>query len=168
MGAVCGGCFGGVGIEGFVLAAAVAALPPSPGAGLVAAKRLRNQNCKTFDILEHEGDGAALVNSWGGIDAVILLDAVQSGAEAGTLHRWDASSQPLPAHTFPGSSHAFSLSQAIELARALRQLPRRVIVYGIEGQSYESGSELSAKLEGAISRLVDRVLADVQQSERGD
>lgn len=136
------------------------------GAGPVAAQRLRSKKSKSFRVLVHNGDGAELMDSWKGVDTVILLDAVQSGAEAGTLYRWDASSQPLPAHPFRGSTHAFSLPQAIELARALHQLPRRVIVYGVEGRSYVSGTVLSPKLEGALARLIERVLEEVQRSER--
>lgn len=138
------------------------------GVGLVAARKLKNQRLCVFRVLEHHGEGADLMDSWEGVDTLILLDAVQSGAEAGSLHRWDASHQPLPAQAFLGSSHAFSLPQAIELARTLRKLPRRVIVYGVEGVSFESGTELSSEIEGAVERLIDRVLEEIRQPGAGD
>ena len=59
------------------------------------------------------------MESWKGWDAVVVVDAVRSGAEPGTVCRFDAISQPLPSKIRHGSTHAFSLGEAIELGRAL-------------------------------------------------
>ena len=137
------------------------------GVGLVAAQRLRDQASKSFRVLEHNGEGADLMECWEAADAVILLDAVQSGAKPGTLHRWNASRRPLPARTFRGSSHAFSLVAAVELARVLRPLPQHLIVYGVEGRDFRAGMGLSYEAEEAVSELVARVLKEVRQVSRG-
>jgi len=113
------------------------------GAGLVVASRLRDQSSSSLRILEHNGEGTDLMNCWEGADAVILLDAVHSDAKPGTLHRWDAGLRPLPTRAFRGSSHAFSLAEAIEMARVLRRLPQRLIVYGVEGRDFKAGTGLS-------------------------
>jgi hydrogenase maturation protease len=131
------------------------------GVGLVAARRLANQRSRCFRVLEHSGEGADLMNCWEGADAVILLDAVLSGSKPGTIHRWNASRRPLPARTFRGSSHAFSLVAAVELARVLRRLPQRLIVYGVEGRDFRAGRELCPETEEAVSDLVQRVLGEV-------
>lgn len=96
-------------------------------------------------------DGAALIEAFEGADAVVVLDAMRSGRPPGTLERFDASSAPLPARRLrPASSHAFGVAEAIELARALGRLPRRLVVIGIEGESFEAGAEPSASAaEGA-------------------
>jgi hydrogenase maturation protease len=132
------------------------------GAGLVAARRLTKQRSRSFRVLEHSGEGADLMNCWEGADAVILLDAVLSGSKPGTIHRWNAR-RPLPAGTFRGSSHAFSLVAAVELARVLRRLPQLLIVYGVEGRDFRAGTGLSSETEEAISDLVPRVLKEVGQ-----
>jgi hydrogenase maturation protease len=137
------------------------------GVGFVAARRLTNQRSRSFRVLEHSGEGADLMNCWEGAEAVILLDAVLSGSKPGTLHRWNASRRPLPARTFRGSSHAFSLVAAVELARVLRRLPQRLIVYGIEGRDFRAGTGLSPETEEAISDLVHRVLKEVGQISCG-
>jgi hydrogenase maturation protease len=137
------------------------------GVGLVAARRLKNQRSRrSFRVLEHSGEGADLMDCWEGADAVILIDAVRSGAKPGTLHRWNAGRRPLPARTFRGSSHAFSLVAAVELARVLRRLPAHLIVYGVEGQDFRAGTELSSETEEAVSDLVQRVLREVGQISR--
>jgi hydrogenase maturation protease len=133
------------------------------GVGLVAARRLANQRSRSFRVLEHNGEGADLMDCWEGADAVILLDAVVSGSKPGMLHRWNASRRPLPARTFRGSSHAFSLVAAVELARVLRRLPQRLIVYGVEGRDFRAGTELSPETGEAVNDLVRRVLKEVRQ-----
>jgi hydrogenase maturation protease len=133
------------------------------GAGLVAARRLKEQSSSSFRVLEHNGEGADLMESWEGADAVFLLDAVRSGAPPGTVHRWDAGLRHLPAAAFHGSTHAFSLAEAIEMARVLGRLPQHVVVYGIEGRNFKAGTRLSSEVQGGVSRLVRRVLLEVQQ-----
>ncbi len=133
------------------------------GVGLLAVRRLKEQSSNSFGTLEHNGEGADLMNCWEGADAVIVLDAVRSSAKPGTLHRWDAGLRPLPAMAFRGSSHAFSLAEAIEMARVLGRLPQRLIVYGVEGREFSAGTRPSPEVQAAVSYLVERVLQEVQQ-----
>src|SRR5574341_563487 len=97
------------------------------GVGRMVARELRQRSPRTIAILETTGEGAALLESWKGADTVILIDAVASGAYPGTIQRLDARAQPLPAGLLHTSTHAFGVAQAIELARALDQLPPRVL-----------------------------------------
>ena len=41
----------------------------------------------------------------------------------------------IPAHRFRSYTHTTGISETVELARALDQLPRRLIVFGIEGKT---------------------------------
>jgi hydrogenase maturation protease len=132
--------------------------------GLVVARRLKEAAPEHVRVLEESGEAAALMDSWKGADAVILIDAVRSGAKPGTLHRLDAHKQSIPTRFFHYSTHAFGAAEAIELARALSQLPPRVIVYGIEGKTFEAGLGLSPEVEKAAQEVVERALGDL----RGD
>ena len=98
---------------------------------------------------------------WNRWDAVVVVDAVRSGAEPGTVYRCDAISQPLPGKIRQGSTHAFSLGEAIELGRALNQLPPHLVVYAIEGQNFEAGDRLSSQVEGVISAVADHILREI-------
>jgi hydrogenase maturation protease len=90
----------------------------------------------------------------------VLVDAVQSGAQPGTVHRVDASERPLPQELRGSTStHALGLGEAIELARALERLPRLVLVYGVEGARFDAGAELSAEVRVAVERVVDELAA---------
>lgn len=125
-------------------------------AGLVAARRLH--------ALELEGDPATLIETWKDHDQVILVDAVASGAPPGTIHRFEAGETPLPSNLFRTSTHAFGVADAIELARALHRLPRRLVVYGIEGKNFAAGEDLSPEVFGAVDRLVERIEKDAEHA----
>ncbi|HEV2494860.1 MAG TPA: hydrogenase maturation protease [Terriglobia bacterium] len=128
-------------------------------AGLIVARRLRGRT--SCAVWEHSGETVALMEYWKGADMVIIADAVQSGGAPGTIHRFDATMGRLPGRFFRTSTHAVNLVEAVELARALTQLPRRLIVYGIEGQNFEAGIGLSVDVESAIQEVVERILGEI-------
>ena len=112
-------------------------------------------------ILEESGEGLALIEAWRGADLVILIDAVHSGAGPGTIYRIDAHEKEIPRSFFHYSTHAFSVAEAVELARALSQMPRRLVFYGIEGKNFESGIGLSPEIVTAAQKTADRVRAEL-------
>jgi hydrogenase maturation protease len=132
------------------------------GLGRVVARRLRNLALPEVTVREESGEGAALMDAWKDAGAVILVDAVQSGAAPGTIHRLDATVTPVPSRFFHYSTHAFSVAEAVELARALKQLPPRIILYGIEGRDFTSGEELSPEVAAAVDELLARVREEIQ------
>lgn len=111
----------------------------------------------TGGIAMESPDAAEIMAAWEGATELVVVDAVQSGAAAGHIHRIDASHRPLPADLFTSNSHHFGLAQAIELGRALGRLPASVMVYGIEGQSFEYGEEISDEVRVAIDVLTKEV-----------
>jgi hydrogenase maturation protease len=129
--------------------------------GAIVARRLREKIGAGVTVREESGEGTALLESWKGVDAVILIDATQSGATPGTLQRFDVSVQSLPATFFRHSTHAFSIAETVELARTLGQLPSRLVVYGIEGKTFLPGVGLSGEVEGAIEEAVQRVRQEI-------
>ena len=130
-------------------------------AGLEVARALQNSPLEGVDVLAREGEPTELIDVWAGAEAVWLVDAVSSGATPGTVHRLDASSEPLPAVLFRVSSHLVGLAEAVELARALDRLPPRVVVYGIEGARFEAGEGLTPEVEVAVDLVVARLRAEV-------
>ena len=132
--------------------------------GLRVAQHLKKQTLDHVNILEESGDGVALMESWKDADTVILIDAVYSGDNPGTIHRFNACTQPIPIKFFHYSTHAFGVAEAIELARVLNQLPPHLIVYGIEGKCFDAGVELSFEVEKAAQEIVIRVQQDIQNS----
>lgn len=136
------------------------------GAGLLVARLLRDGEGSTLGpmhICEARGGNMALIEAWAGAGAVFLIDAVLSGAEPGTIHRIELGSEPLPATLFRDSTHAFGVVEAVELARVLGRLPARLVIYGIEGRSFDHGTELSPEVAAATreaAAMIQRELAE--------
>jgi hydrogenase maturation protease len=133
-------------------------------AGLEVARLLAGLD--GVQVLEREGEPTSLIDSWQGAEAVWLADAVSSGAEPGTVHRHDASAEPLPARLYDTSTHHVGLAEAVELARALGRLPERVVVYGIEGSSFATGETLSPEVAAAAARVADAIREEVAACTR--
>ena len=131
------------------------------GVGIIVARRLREQISSRVSIVEEDCDAISLLNLWKGTSSVILIDSVQSGAAPGTLHRFDLCSQRLPIKSLKSSSHCFNLAEAVELACILRQLPERLILYGIESESTATGTQLSPSVEKSIALATTRVLDEL-------
>lgn len=123
-------------------------------AGLVAGERLRGRVPSTVRVVECEQEPTRLLDAWAGADVALVVDACSSGAPAGTVHRFDASDGPLPARVFRSSTHAFGVGDAIEMARALGRLPKRVLVYGVEGADFTAGAELTPAVDSALDDVV--------------
>jgi len=131
-------------------------------AGLAVARWLKARNPAGIRVIELSGEGAALLEAWKNAPAVIVLDAAHSGAVPGTVHRFDARAGPLPSRIFRCSTHAFSLVEAIELARALHKLPPQLTVYGIEGKNFAAGEKMSAEVEQGAAAVARRVIAETR------
>jgi len=129
--------------------------------GLCVAQHLKGQAFDCVNVIEESGDGATLMESWENANTVILVDAVYSGGNFGTIYRFDAHKQAIPSRFFHYSTHAFGVAEAIELARALKQLPQNLIVYGIEGKCFKAGVGLSWEVEKAVEEVMKRVQQDI-------
>jgi hydrogenase maturation protease len=124
-------------------------------AGLEVARRLRKE--PEIAVKVHAGEPIDLLELWSDADAVVLVDTVRSGEVTGTIHRFDATSNPVPLPLRGSSSHTINVAEAIELARTLGSLPQQVIVYGVEGARFALAGELSDEVARAIDPLTDAV-----------
>lgn len=129
-------------------------------AGLQVARRLAARGCEA--VHEASGETASLMELWQGADGVLLADAAQSGAAAGAVTRLDASSVALPSAFLHCSTHAFGVAEAVELSRSLGSLPPRVIVFGIEGVSFEHGAPLSPEVDEGVATAAAMIEAELK------
>lgn len=134
--------------------------------GLHVARALKSEAVGDVCVLEASGAGTELIETFRDADSVIVIDAVQSGRAPGALHRFLAHDTPLSVREFSCSTHGFGVAQAIEVARALNQLPRRCVVYGVEGACFEMRSTMSHDVEQAVSACVSLVRQDLQWLQR--
>ena len=133
------------------------------GAGLAVAHALRATLPPEIEVIEESGEGTSLMDAWRGASRVILIDAVHSGAVPGTIHHFDASTSTVPTALFPCSTHAFGVADAIEMARALRELPEQLMIYGIEGGNFDEIDGLSRDVQHAVAAVVRQILQGLHQ-----
>lgn len=137
-------------------------------AGLEVAARLRDRVPEDTEVVSIEGDPTPLLDVLAGAELVLVADAVNAEALPGFVYRFDATDRPIPGTVFGSSTHAFGLSDTIELARALGKLNARVLVYGITGSEFSAGADLSPAVEAEVETAVEQMLADLALPGRGD
>jgi len=94
-----------------------------------------------------------------------VVDAVCTGAPAGTLHHVDVRDGPLPRDLRLASTHAVGVADALELGRALGRGPRRVVVLGIEGAAFVMGAEMTPAVTESLDALVAAALDELEVEE---
>lgn len=132
------------------------------GAGIAVARALKDRVGPGVRVVELGLDAFGLIDLLRAAPSVIVIDAAQSGATPGTIHRYDARTAPLPAGVFrSASTHDLGITNAIELGRALNLLPEEIVVFGIEGQHFTRRARLSPAVEAAVSQAAERVAGEV-------
>lgn len=134
-------------------------------AALYLADRLRSFSPRLVEIVTLEGEPTALLEIFDSSQLVILVDAVATDGVPGLIRRFDATDQPVPGSVFGASTHAFGLSETIELARALGKLHGTVLVYGINGQNFSAGEGLSPQVASAMQTLAVEILNDLNDRD---
>lgn len=135
-------------------------------AGLAVVRQLKKYDIPGVRLLESDGDPAKLLELWKGVSSVILVDAVASGATPGTIHWLDVDHESVPSQLFQVSSHGLGVAQAIELARALKQLPAFVKLFGIEGRNFEEGEGISKEVAEsipAVASCIQKIVEDFKK-----
>jgi len=134
------------------------------GVGLLVARKIQEAQIPGIIIREQSGEGAALIEAWKGYEKVLLVDAVSSGAEPGTIRRIDATAQKVPTKFFHYSTHAFSVAEAVELARTLNEIPKNLVIYGIEGENFTSGNIITPALQKAALKLSQQIISEIKMN----
>ena len=127
------------------------------GAGPAVVETLDGVAGGALRAVTASGEGAGLIELMRGEDEVLLFDAVSSAEPPGTIHRFDAAHEPIPRGLFAYSSHAFSVAEAIELARVLGELPPRLVLYGIVGADFSAGEGLTTPVASAVEAVAREV-----------
>ena len=124
-------------------------------AGALVARRLRELG---VEAETRTGEAFELLEAWSGAGQVTVVDAVETGAPAGTVWLWDGWQASFPLRSLT-STHGLGLAEAFTLARVLGRLPGRLRVYGIEGRRFEPGTEASPEVKLAVEKVARQLAA---------
>lgn len=135
--------------------------------GAIVAQKLAGRLPADVVLLVRSGDVLSLIEDWAGFDALVCVDAAAPMGAPGVIHRIDLTTDELPlsASSF-ASSHAFSLVDAVRLARALKCAPRDIVVYAVEGCCFDRGAPVTEAVAAATDETARRVVAEVARFRR--
>jgi hydrogenase maturation protease len=136
------------------------------GAGLVVARELRARAIPQAVVVDVRSESTNLIEIWQEVCAAVVVDAVRSDAPPGTVFRYDAINEPIPAKLFHNCTHTFSIAQTVELARALYRLPPNLIVFAIESKNFEMGVGLSPEVHRCVPSVVEQVVSEIARLAR--
>ena len=111
-----------------------------------------------------DAEPVALVELLATYDEVVVVDATVPGVDPGSLHVQVVGVTPMPRDTAPVGSHGLGVPEAVELARALGRLPRRLTLLGVEAVTLEPGAPLSDPVAARLDDAVAAVLRALRPS----
>jgi hydrogenase maturation protease len=138
------------------------------GAGPAVAEEVA-RTCTGVDRMGPIAEPLDLLGLWDGADLAVVIDAVQSGADPGSIELIElvepdgAAGRPLEPRGAT-SSHGIGLAGVLRLSRAVGSAPGRVVVVGIEGGDFGQGMGLSPAVERAVphaARHVKELIGEV-------
>ncbi len=114
-------------------------------------------------VLVRQGDMLSLIDDWAGFDGLVCVDAAAPRGFPGRILRIDLNSSEPPKGIAPTSSHALGLAETVALARTLKLAPPEIIVYAVEGASFDHGAPMTPAVAAAARAVADRVVAEIER-----
>lgn len=124
------------------------------GVGVELVKRLRERNLNPLVHLEDGGTlGMTLLPLLEDADTVILLDAVRTGAPAGTVVM--RGKEELPRHfSHVISPHEIGMKEVLGAAQLCGTLPRSITLVGVEARHTEFCRPMSEEVTDAMPQAI--------------
>jgi len=134
-------------------------------AGLEAVRQWREKfpetaNRPEVQIEASELPGLALIDALKDVDAAILVDAVQSSAKSGTVHR--LSEEDLASFTSDSkSAHGWGVAETLQMRSQLTDEKINIRIIGIETAQVELGARLSQVVEDAMPIICEAIEEEI-------
>ena len=125
---------------------------------------IRDEN---IDVKDASLPGLNLLELIIGYDKAIIIDAIMTeDGEAGEIYRLEPENFVKTVHP-TSSAHDVNLATAIEIGKKslAEQMPAEIVVFAVEIREVtEFTEEMTAKVKGAIPRVVSLVLEELSQA----
>jgi len=131
------------------------------GAGVKAVEELQNRyDCSdAVEIVDGGTSGSELLSYFDDRSHILIIDAVKTGNQPGTIVRVD---DPPAFFQKKISPHQIGLADVLGLAAITDNLPRNITLFGIEPKQLSTGLDLSPEVARNLSRLVDMVVEELK------
>ena len=140
------------------------------GVGVHIVRWLAGQAPMTgVKVLDGGTIGASLLVELEGVEALLVVDAVESGQEAGQVTVFQgAEMDRLLARPRAGSVHEAGLAELLDMARLLGCLPARRALLGIQPRTITWGHTLSPPVARSLPEAGCRARALLEEWRRED
>ena len=135
--------------------------------GMLAIERLKVDLQLPAGVRLIEGGtlGLDLLHPLHGITHLLAIDAIDAGAEPGTVLRFAGEAiADLPASK---SVHLLGFSDLIGAMRLTGDAPEEIVVLGVQPSRIEWGTQLTATVERALPLLMEAALQQIARWTRG-
>lgn len=137
------------------------------GVGVHVISALRDRELPD-DVELWDGGTASfdLLDTLAGRRQVIIIDAVRTGSEPGTIFRFTPEDISASREQVT-SLHQVGLLEALTVAEhLLDSAPQEVIILGIEPKEIDWGLELSPEVETAVPKVIELVMEELDAFDR--
>ena len=93
-------------------------------------------------------------------DKLIIIDAVKTGGQPGTIYRFHPYDMDIESEGII-SLHELGLAQSLRMMRLIGNEPKETVIIGIEPKEIDWGTELSAELQQKIPEIINAVLGEI-------
>ena len=129
---------------------------------VVELERLYN-GPDNLEILDGGTAGIELLRFIAGKDLLIIVDAMQHGHTPGTIFRVEGEDVPKTFMT-KVSPHQIGLSDLLAAGILTDELPTRMVLFGIEPESLETGLVISKPIIAILEKLVTAIADELTVS----
>jgi hydrogenase maturation protease len=131
------------------------------GVGIAALRCLEEDPRvpEVVELVEGGTKGLELVAYISGMSRLLVLDAVEVGAAAGTIVCIRGAE--LRSLSGNGNVHDLALADILNALRLLGQEPRETILLGVQPRTTELGTSLSKNVESALPLFVEAAIAQL-------
>jgi hydrogenase maturation protease len=106
-------------------------------------------------------EGTQLLNELDGCGWLIVVDACFGSGPPGTISRFEWPDPRIRRH-HDRSTHQIGLTNALDFAQQLGQLPAQVVVFGVEGHNHGFIGPITSDVSCALDKLEDIVLGELE------
>ena len=95
------------------------------------------------------------------LDSLLIIDALDMRAEPGGIFRLEGEEVPR-AFASKLSVHQMGLQDLLAVAEFQGHAPRNLVVWGVQPECIEMGTELTAAVEQTVESVVEKVLEELR------
>ncbi len=139
-------------------------LQTDDGIGIWAVDELGKNNLPhNVEVFDASTDPMVVLDAMDNKDKAIVIDAFAGGRAPGTFYRYRIEDLNIDDQTdsFDISLHSMSFLDALKNGKHAYNLPREIVVIGVEPDKIETGMELSKTLKERLPQLIKLVMEEI-------